>query len=66
MTTSSGRASTEARFEVSEAINDSAEVVPEDSPILDALEQYAQFVDELFDVKHSGIGPTIPTALPVH
>ena len=55
MTTSSGRASTEARFEVSEAINDSAEVVPEDSPILDALEQYAQFVDELFDVKHRRI-----------
>lgn len=29
------------------------EAAPDESPILDALEQYAQFIDELYDVKRS-------------
>jgi hypothetical protein len=35
-------------------INDTA---PEESPILDALEQYAQFIDQLYDVKRNRLKP---------
>lgn len=34
--------------------NDTA---PDESPILDALEQYAQFIDELYDVKQNRLKP---------
>jgi hypothetical protein len=35
------------------AISESYDVAPEVSPVLDALEQFAQFVDELFDTPRS-------------
>lgn len=36
---------------------DTSEPVPDDSPILDALEQYAQFIDELYDVRKNRSTP---------
>jgi hypothetical protein len=36
-----------------EGIADANDTAPDESPILDALEQYAQFIDELYDVKQN-------------
>lgn len=40
-----------------EGIADANDTVPVESPILDALEQYAQFIDELYDVKQNRLKP---------
>ena len=52
MTTSNGQESTDSRFDVIESDKEHSDSVPETDPVLDALEQYSQFVDELFDVRH--------------
>ncbi|MCC9601023.1 DUF2357 domain-containing protein [Stieleria sp. JC731] len=37
---------------MTESTIDSADVAPEESPVLDALEQFAQFADEIYDAPH--------------
>jgi hypothetical protein len=52
MTTSTGRDSTEVRCDVDSMSPAPSDTIPDDSPILDALERYGDFIDELFDVQH--------------
>jgi hypothetical protein len=40
-----------------EGIAESTDTAPDESPILDALEQYAQFIDELYDVRKNRSTP---------
>jgi hypothetical protein len=40
-----------------EGIAESIDTAPDESPILDALEQYAQFIDELYDVRKNRSTP---------
>jgi len=50
-TTSNGPGLIGARYSVANVAIEVSEIAPEESPILDALEQFAEFADELYDVK---------------
>ncbi len=49
MNTSNGRVSTGRRSSVADTTSERLDVAPEESPVLDALEQFAQFIDEIYD-----------------